>query len=115
MNVKETSLVYASKLLKSVVYLLGSTKGDIVSSYLADKLVPIVSRRTPAGVIRFYCPAPLPEWRARSILIKEPETLEWIDDFRKGEVFWDVGANVGVFSLYAAFRHATVYAFEPSA
>lgn len=47
---------------------------------------------------------------------KEPETLEWIDGFRKGEVFFDVGANVGVFSLYAALhRDCDVYAFEPEA
>ncbi len=47
---------------------------------------------------------------------KEPETLEWINGFGKGEVFYDVGANVGVFSLYAALhRNCDVYAFEPEA
>ncbi len=47
---------------------------------------------------------------------KEPETLEWIGSFGQGEVFYDVGANVGVFSLYAALhRDCDVYAFEPEA
>jgi FkbM family methyltransferase len=49
-------------------------------------------------------------------LSKEPETIEWIDGFAPNTVFWDVGANVGVYSLYAAKRRdIRVMAFEPSA
>lgn len=52
--------------------------------------------------------------RAEWLDKKEPETLEWINSFSEGEVFYDVGANVGVFSLYAALhRHCDVFAFEP--
>ena len=47
--------------------------------------------------------------------IDEPETLEWIDGFNKGETFWDVGANIGLYSLYAGLtQKVVVYAFEPS-
>lgn len=48
---------------------------------------------------------------------EEPETLEWIDTFVKsGDVLWDIGANIGLYSLYAALNpQVTVYAFEPSA
>ncbi len=46
----------------------------------------------------------------------EPETLRWIESFPAGSCFWDVGANIGTFSLYAALRPGvTVLAFEPSA
>jgi len=49
-------------------------------------------------------------------LSKEPDTIQWIDRFAPGDVFWDVGANVGIFSLYAARRRGVdVLAFEPSA
>lgn len=46
----------------------------------------------------------------------EPETLEWIDRYiRPGDILWDIGANVGLYSLYAALTaNVTVYAFEPS-
>lgn len=45
----------------------------------------------------------------------EPETLAWIDGFAAGDVFWDIGASIGVYSLYAALKTGvTVYAFEPS-
>ena len=32
---------------------------------------------------------------------------------KKG-VFWDIGANVGQYSLYAALKGMNVYAYEPS-
>ena len=49
---------------------------------------------TPRGRLAFYCLGDLALWRARTLLTKEPETIEWIDSFRPGDVFWDVGANV---------------------
>jgi FkbM family methyltransferase len=47
---------------------------------------------------------------------EEPETLAWMDDFEAGDVFYDVGAATGLFSIYAALRpDIAVYAFEPKA
>lgn len=46
----------------------------------------------------------------------EPETLAWIDRFETPCRFWDIGANIGVFALYAGLRPAVaVSAFEPAA
>ena len=46
----------------------------------------------------------------------EPETLDWIDSFEKGAVFYDVGALSGPFSTYAAISaDSKVVAFEPEA
>lgn len=47
---------------------------------------------------------------------KDPETLDWIDHcLQDGDTFFDVGANVGIYSIYAALRHPRlrVVAFEP--
>lgn len=65
--------------------------------------------------IRFWCATPLPFLRANTLMSKEPETIAWIDaHFRSGDVFYDIGANVGVFSLYAAKKmNCRVLAFEP--
>jgi FkbM family methyltransferase len=71
---------------------------------------------TPRGAITFHCLGELALWRARTLSTKEPETLEWIDSFGDGDVYWDIGANVGVYALYAAInRRIRVLAFEPSA
>ncbi len=52
--------------------------------------------------------------RANLLETKEPETLAWIDSFDNGDTLFDIGANVGVFSLYAALhRNCDVFAFEP--
>jgi FkbM family methyltransferase len=61
----------------------------------------------------FVCPNRMVSWRARTFLTKEPETLEWIDSFADGDVLFDVGANVGLYSIYAATRSIRVVAFEP--
>jgi FkbM family methyltransferase len=55
------------------------------------------------------------EWRADSFASKEPETLEWIRTIDKGSVVWDIGANIGLYSLFAAKKqNCNVFAFEPS-
>jgi FkbM family methyltransferase len=60
------------------------------------------------------------DWRrARAFATKEPDTIAWIQHHvRAGDVFYDIGANIGVFSLFAA-RHVAaggaVHAFEPEA
>jgi FkbM family methyltransferase len=53
--------------------------------------------------------------RIRHCKDKEPDTNRWIDTFiNENDVFYDVGANMGIFSLYAAKRRkCKVYAFEP--
>lgn len=49
---------------------------------------------------------------------KEPETIAWIENnMKKGDIFYDVGANIGAYSLVASkFTKGgiKVYAFEPS-
>ena len=68
--------------------------------------------------INFFVPNHLTQYRVDSFFTKEPETLEWIDNFmeNKNIIFWDIGANVGLYSIYAAikFNNIKVYSFEPS-
>lgn len=52
--------------------------------------------------------------RAATVATKEPDTLDWLDSLSREDVLYDVGANVGVYSLYAARRHGLrVVAVEP--
>ena len=52
-------------------------------------------------------------WRYDTLLEKEPETIEWIDTFAPGETLWDIGANVGIYSIYAGVKGVRTLAFEP--
>jgi FkbM family methyltransferase len=67
--------------------------------------------------IRFRCRSEVEFWRAQSLPYKEAGTVEWIcTHVQPGDVFCDVGANVGIYSLLAAKlvgSSGRVYAFEP--
>lgn len=65
--------------------------------------------------LTFSIPNALTKYRADSFSTKEPETLEWIDRIPNDAVLWDIGANVGIYSCYAAkCRGCKVFSFEPS-
>ena len=65
--------------------------------------------------LTFSTPNYLARYRAETFSSKEPETLDWIDEMESGSVLWDIGANVGLYSCYAAkAKNCQVFAFEPS-
>ncbi len=56
-------------------------------------------------------------WRGETFWYKEPKTIKWIQEYIKdGDVFYDVGANIGMYSLFVAsiYPNSTVVSFEPS-
>ena len=56
------------------------------------------------------------KWRVDTIHSKEPCTLEWIASFDRADVLVDIGANVGMYTVWAAAtRGVNVFAFEPEA
>ena len=69
---------------------------------------------------KFFCPSTTTLIRVLTFYDKEPETLNWIKNFNvnndKKIIFWDIGANIGLYSLYAAimFNNIEVASFEPS-
>ena len=68
--------------------------------------------------VNFFVPNQITQWRVETFFTKEPETLEWIDSFNDNKkiIFWDVGANIGLYSIYAALKHSDIeiISFEPS-
>lgn len=67
---------------------------------------------------QFFCPSSKTLGRVESILKREPETINWINNFKNNKkiVFWDIGANIGLYSIYAAIKHKDIeiISFEPS-
>lgn len=63
----------------------------------------------------FHIPNWLAFYRAKTLLTKEPETIAWLNKIKTNSVIYDIGANVGVYSIYAAaIRDCRVMSFEPS-
>ncbi|HIC80559.1 MAG TPA: FkbM family methyltransferase [Kiloniellaceae bacterium] len=86
---------------------------------LARRLMGRCELRDGDNAYRFD-PASFRElWRISSIYLKEVGTIELIrQELGEGDVFCDIGANVGLYSLMAASRvgeTGQVYAFEPLA
>lgn len=74
------------------------------------------SRQGKSFTMSLRVPNEVCRYRAETFETKEPETLKWIDQFGGQGAFYDIGANVGLYSLYyAQTKPGRVYAFEPSA
>ena len=54
-------------------------------------------------------------YRSKTFHDKEPETNRWVETIPQDGIFFDVGANVGVFTILAGSFCRRVYAFEPVA
>jgi FkbM family methyltransferase len=79
-----------------------------------ERLDPRVIVKNGDGAITFCTPNRHTAWRVNTLFTKEPDTIEWISTFSPDEIFIDIGANVGMYSLWAAYtRGVIVYAFEP--
>ena len=90
----------------------GLILGEKISKSMKKKTRVIVHQNVE---LKLFVPDELNDWRAITFSSKEPETLAWIDTFEKSSVFWDVGANIGLYSLYAAQKKSCkVVAIEPS-
>ncbi len=68
-------------------------------------------------VATYLCETAMDAQRPLSLWVKEEGTMAWIDaDVRPDDVFMDIGANIGIYSIAAALRMGdagVVYAFEP--
>lgn len=103
--------------IRSVVNISGGTRiGKYLFKQLLSSAMEEVREVSHDGVtLKFAAPNSLCDWRAKTFSTKEPETLEWIDSIPQGSVLWDVGANIGLYSVYAGKRrNCRVWAFEPS-
>jgi FkbM family methyltransferase len=79
-----------------------------------EKLNPVVTLNHEAATLHYCTPNKLTAWRVKTLFSKEPHTLAWIAEFGADEIFVDIGANVGMYTIWAArTRGLKVFAFEP--
>jgi len=88
-----------------------------VARWAREALRPDVEVHAEGKTYRFYCEGKRDLRRCMSALVKEAGTCAWIvSEVRPGEVFYDIGANIGLYTIMAALQvgpGGRVYAFEP--
>lgn len=73
----------------------------------------VVQRRINRNGIHFLVDNITEANRARFLDGEEQTIINFLDDFRDTDIFYDIGACIGLFSLHASSRCRKVYAFEP--
>jgi len=107
----------AKKILKKTSTTFARTKaGRLVNEAIINDVMCRVQEVEHQGQrLKFIVPNVLTRFRVDTFSTKEPETLEWLDRLPEACTLWDVGANVGLYSVYAAKKKkCQVVAFEPS-
>lgn len=83
------------------------------NSLIQNIIHPSISN--PSLKFKIFIPNWICKLRADTFSTKEPETLSWIDSYNGQGALFDIGANIGLYSLYfAKMKKGNVYAFEPS-
>ena len=88
----------------------------LFSWFLAKIIVPRRKVKTNGVSFTLSCTNWITHFRWYLFKTKEPETIDFINNFiSPGDVFFDIGANIGVFSIYASKKHKNIktYCFEP--
>lgn len=98
---------------------LGRWHGPRMRAEMASRAAPVYRLETGHGPLAFRCTSAESVKAAARFVYDEPETVWWIDNIvQPDDCVWDVGANVGLYALYAALRlgaEGEVVAFEPGA
>lgn len=105
------SLRSMSRAVSSVLRLNGVNR---FSNEFIQSLDPKITINVPgAGDLVFRTGHGRLLWRAKTFLEEEPMLVDWIRKFTKDDVFYDVGSNVGSYSLLAAKLGIKSFALEP--
>ena len=106
-------LVKPNKLFNKIIYKLKNKIAQFSDKRLLKTKSVLDKNNTQLFKVFDY--GELCRYRASSFLYKEPETIEWIDSFNASDYFLDIGANIGIYSLYAGKKGINTTCIEPDA
>lgn len=108
--IKKRTLGVVKKIFLKVFAL---AKPNWWSTMVAGDLQDLRYEHSGKTACQYVSNNPLLLWRAETLYTKEPETIDWIDSLPKNDVLFDIGANVGMYTIYAGVKGMKVYSFEP--
>lgn len=90
--------------------------GPIRSFTFASDLYsnPCFEIEVDGRLVRYVDSTRLAHARLTSLFDKEPTTIPWLESFAADDLLVDIGANIGMYTVYAAaYAGCRVFAFEP--
>lgn len=115
---------FLSRVVYKILYIINFFTSKLLDKNLLLWLKEFIEEDSYENVmignkkLSFFVPNNLVKWRVKTFFEKEPETIDWINNFEhKNLIFWDIGSNIGQYSIYCSIRHkkSKVVSFEPSA
>ena len=112
--------IIIKKILRFIGNILYVILNVPILDLIGDEYLKLKVNRTTKVVVKgkillLTTPNFITRYRQKTFFTKEPDTLKWIESFDRNSVFYDIGANVGLYSIYAGLiKNSRVYCFEPS-
>lgn len=116
-DVARTKAQYVARKIASIIVgLLRLNSGSFFATEITQQINPVLKVPTKAGDLFCRGGHGRLRWRAETFFSEEPETIEWLDAIGPDDLLWEIGANVGLYAIYAAkVTGCRVVAFEPEA
>ena len=101
------------RLIKRFLRRIVSIFLNILNKWIHNRSKSVQSPNQGQLNLIFFSPNSITDFRINTFYQKEPELIEWVEKFGGG-TFFDVGANIGLYSIYYAkkFSSSKVYSFE---
>src|SRR5262245_41812198 len=93
---------WTRRIASAAVSLLRLNSTHALATEIVQCINPVARIDTPYGPMLCRAGHGRLVWRARTFFTEEPDTVAWLDGLRPDDVLWDVGANVGLYTIYAA-------------
>jgi|TARA_B100000315_G_scaffold255990_2_gene300813 FkbM family methyltransferase len=107
---------FARKIGDFIVGLLRLNAPGFFTTEIVQKIDPVCRIKTQKEDMRCVGGHGRLLWRANTFYTEEPYTVAWLDTLTELDLLWDVGANVGLYGIYAAMiAGCKVVSFEPEA
>lgn len=102
-----------NSLVSVVKYASGLNYPNKISTAFIERIDLVYHVKGEGIDLKIACPNSTNLWRAQTFFTKEPDMIQWINTFNSGCILLDIGANIGLYSMYAAKKGASVVAIEP--
>lgn len=117
---KSRLLIVIGRIINKALYwtffmLPEGSRAVAVSHILGELKLHYVKKMLPGDRnLIFFPPSFKPLHRGQTVLSIQPEVPVWIDSFLPNSTFWDIGTNIGAYTLNAGLReNINIVAFEP--